>query len=269
MGDLAMPPDAASAAFPGDERRWQAVQRRDRAADGRFWYSVRTTGVYCRPSCASRLARRENVRFHVTRGEAERAGFRPCKRCRPDGRADARPSGGAPAESAGQAEASISFAVGDSSLGAILVATTAKGVCAILLGDDPEALVHELRGRFPEARPVGAKDGPGQLVGQVAGFVEAPARGLDLTLDVRGTGFQHRVWQALREIPAGSTASYPEIAERIGAAKEAYAVGEACAANVIAVAIPCHRVVRKDGTLGGYRWGLRRKRALLRREGAR
>ena len=164
--------------------------------------------------------------------------------------------------------ASIRFAVGECSLGSILVAATGKGVCAILLGDEPEPLVRELQDRFPRAGLIGGDKGFEQLVATVVGFVEAPALGLDLPLDVRGTAFQQRVWQALREIPAGSTASYAGIAERIGAPKAVRAVAQACAANAIAVAIPCHRVVRTDGALAGYRWGVERKRALLAREAA-
>jgi len=161
---------------------------------------------------------------------------------------------------------SVRFAVGECSLGSILVAVTERGVCAILIGDDPAPLVRELHGRFPKAQPIGEDRDFEHLVARVAGFVEAPWLGLDLPLDVRGTLFQQRVWQALREIPAGSTASYGEIAERIGAPKQTYAVGQACASNVIAVAIPCHRAVRKNGALAGYRWGVARKRALLERE---
>jgi AraC family transcriptional regulator of adaptative response/methylated-DNA-[protein]-cysteine methyltransferase len=161
---------------------------------------------------------------------------------------------------------SIRFAVGTCSLGSILVAATAKGVCAILLGDDPEALVRELQDRFPTAELLGGDTDFEQLVAQVVGFVEAPALGLDLPLDMQGTVFQQRVWQALRAIPSGATASYTDIAERIGAPQAVRAVAQACAANAIAVAIPCHRVVRRDGTLSGYRWGVERKRALLDRE---
>jgi AraC family transcriptional regulator, regulatory protein of adaptative response / methylated-DNA-[protein]-cysteine methyltransferase len=161
---------------------------------------------------------------------------------------------------------SIRFAVGECSLGSILVAATEQGVCAILLGDDPGALVRDLQGRFPMAQLIGGDQDFEGMAGKVAGLVEAPSLSLDLPLDVRGSAFQQRVWQALREIPAGSTASYAEIAERIGAPKEAYAVGQACASNVIAVAIPCHRAVRKNGALAGYRWGVARKRALLERE---
>lgn len=164
---------------------------------------------------------------------------------------------------------SIRYAMGECSLGPILVAATEAGICAILLGDDPAALLRELEGCFPQARLISGDDALAPMAASVAAFIEAPAQGLDLPLDPRGTAFQRQVWQALREIPTGSTASYSQIAERIGAPKEAYAVGEACAANTLAVAIPCHRVVRKDGTLAGYRWGFRRKRALLKREAVR
>ncbi|HKT17198.1 MAG TPA: bifunctional DNA-binding transcriptional regulator/O6-methylguanine-DNA methyltransferase Ada [Stellaceae bacterium] len=338
-----------------DAARWAAVERRDRAADGRFFYSVDTTGVYCRPSCAARRPKRENVRFHDSCIAAERAGFRPCKRCRPNEAAadtshrqaiakacrlieasESAPDLGALAKAAGMSRfhfhrvfkaatgvtprayaaarraerlrdalprsatvteaiydagfnssgrfyaaaasvlgmkpkefqaggtgAAIRFAVGACSLGSILVAATDKGVCAILLGDDPAALLRELQDRFPKAELIGADRAFEQLVAKVVGFVEAPALGLDLPLDVRGTAFQQRVWEMLRKIPAGETASYTEIARRIGRPKAVRAVAQACAANSIAVAIPCHRVVRNDGRLAGYRWGIERKRALL------
>jgi AraC family transcriptional regulator of adaptative response/methylated-DNA-[protein]-cysteine methyltransferase len=334
------------------------VLARSAAADGSFFYSVKTTGVYCRPSCPSRRARPENVRFHATRQEAEAAGFRPCKRCKPDqpslleehtamvteacrfiesspealrleelaapagvstfyfhrvfraitgltprayaaahrgkrvrkelARAGTVTSaiydsgynsngrfygespqvlGMAPTTyRAGGANVDIRFAVGECSLGSILVARSEVGVCAIYLGDDPDALVRELQDRFPRATLIGGDEEFEQLVAQVVGFVESPAVGLDLPLDVRGTAFQQRVWQALREIPAGSTATYTEIAGRIGAPKSVRAVAQACAANPVAVAIPCHRVIRHDGGLSGYRWGVERKRALLQRE---
>jgi AraC family transcriptional regulator of adaptative response/methylated-DNA-[protein]-cysteine methyltransferase len=166
----------------------------------------------------------------------------------------------------GGARENIRFAVGDSSLGAILVASSRKGVVSILLGDDPDALVRELQDRFPNANLIGADDGYEALVARVVGFVDAPALGLDLPLDVRGTAFQQRVWQALRAIPAGETVSYTEVARRIGAPRAVRAVAGACAANNIAVAIPCHRVVRTDGSLSGYAWGIERKRALIERE---
>ena len=338
--------------------RWASVAARDAAADGMFLYSVQTTGVYCRPSCPSRLANPRNVRFHATPTEAEAAGFRACKRCKPDGpplrerhaaqvaeacrtmeTADAAPSlavlaaaaglspyhfhrvfkaatgltlgdyaaahrtrrvreeldrsstvtdaiydagfnssgrfyaasdamlGMTPTDyRAGGARAEIRFAVGECSLGSILVARTDKGVCAILLGDDPGALARDLQDRFPQANLIGGDVGFEELVARVVGLVEAPRLGLDLPLDVRGTAFQQRVWQALREIPAGETASYAQIAARIGAPGAVRAVGAACGANALAVAIPCHRVVRSDGELSGYRWGVERKRDLLARE---
>jgi AraC family transcriptional regulator of adaptative response/methylated-DNA-[protein]-cysteine methyltransferase len=344
--------------FTTDDDRWAAVVRRDRTADDAFRYSVRTTGVYCRPSCAARRPRRANVRFHATSADAERAGFRACKRCRPTERplaeqraaavaracrlietAEEMPSLEALAEASGMSRfhfhrvfktvtgltpkayatahrtqrvrrelaqsetvtaaiydagfnsngrfyaassgvlgmtptsfrsggigASIRFAVGECSLGSILVGATDKGICAILLGDDPGTLVRDLQDRFPKAQLIGGDGDFERLVARVVGFVEAPALGLDLPLDVRGTAFQQRVWQALREIPAGATATYTQVAERIGAPKAVRAVARACAANAIAIAIPCHRVVRTDRSLSGYRWGVERKRALLGRE---
>ena len=166
----------------------------------------------------------------------------------------------------GGAGEKIRFAVGACSLGSILVAATARGVCAILLGDDPTALVHELEDRFARAKLVGGDAEFESVVARVIGFVEAPALGLDLPLDIRGTAFQRQIWQALREVPAGATASYGTIAGRVGSPKAARAVARACASNPLAVAIPCHRVVRNDGALGGYRWGVERKRLLLARE---
>lgn len=346
------------AAATESDPRWASVVARSAAADGSFFYSVRTTGVYCRPSCAARHPRPENVRFHATRQEAEAAGFRPCKRCKPDQpglveqhaakvtqacrlietsqrmpslerlaghvglslfhfhRVFKAVTGLTPREygiahrarrvrkelgrnltvsraiyesgynsnarfygesqqvlgmtpsafRAGGANAEIRFAVGECSLGSILVAASDRGVCSILLGDDPEALARDLQDRFPRATLIGGDAEFERLVSRVVGFVEAPAFGLDLPLDVRGTAFQQRVWQALREIPAGSTVSYAEIASRIGSPKSVRAVAGACAANTLAVAIPCHRVVRTDGSLSGYRWGVERKRALLQRE---
>jgi len=358
MITVAEMPARQAPAFHTADAQWAAVLRRDPSADGVFWYSVRTTGVYCRPSCGARLPRRENVRFHASPADAERAGFRPCKRCRPDERsladhrasvvenacrtienADVAPELDALAAQAGMSRfhfhrvfkaatgltpmayakarradrvrgelarsatvtgaiydagfnsnggfyaaspgllgmtprqfragapgQSIRFAVGQCSLGAILVAATDRGVCAILLGDDADALVRDLEDRFPKARLVGGDAAFEDWVAKIVGFVEAPALGLDLPLDVRGTAFQQRVWQALRDIPFGQTASYAEIANRIGAPKAVRAVAQACAANPLAVAIPCHRVVRQDGGLSGYRWGIERKRALLDRE---
>ena len=164
-------------------------------------------------------------------------------------------------------QATIRFAVGECSLGSVLVAQSDKGICAILLGDDPDALVRDLQDRFPRASLIGGDRAFERTVATVVGFVERPERGLDLPLDVRGTAFQHRVWQALRQIPVGKTITYSEVARLIGAASAMRAVARACAANPIAVAIPCHRVVRTDGSLSGYRWGVERKRSLLEREG--
>ena len=166
----------------------------------------------------------------------------------------------------GGADARIMFAIAQSALGALLVARSARGVCAISLGDDPEPLLRELQERFPRAQLVGGDAGFEQLVAQVVGFVEAPRIGLDLPLDIRGTAFQQRVWEALCKVPAGETVSYAEIAARVGNPKSVRAVAQACAANRLAVAIPCHRVVRSDGALSGYRWGIARKQQLLARE---
>lgn len=166
----------------------------------------------------------------------------------------------------GGAGTAIRFALGQCSLGAILVAQSQRGICAIFLGDEPDQLLRDLQDRFPKAELQGGDQGFEQLVARVVGFVEAPSTGLNLPLDVRGTVFQQRVWQALRAIPPGATASYAEIAERIGHPKAVRAVAQACGANALAVAIPCHRVVRRDGDISGYRWGVARKRALLQRE---
>jgi AraC family transcriptional regulator of adaptative response/methylated-DNA-[protein]-cysteine methyltransferase len=160
----------------------------------------------------------------------------------------------------------IRFAVGDCSLGAFLVASSKKGIAAILLGGNPNKLVRELQDRFPQAKLIGANQEYEALVARVVGFIEAPEQGLDLPLDIRGTAFQQRVWRALRAIPAGRTISYAELADRIGSPKAVRAVAGACAANNIAVAIPCHRVVRNDGSLSGYAWGVDRKRALIAKE---
>ncbi|MFN4118280.1 bifunctional DNA-binding transcriptional regulator/O6-methylguanine-DNA methyltransferase Ada [Acidovorax sp.] len=355
---------AAQAATTQADPRWAAVVARSAAADGRFWYSVQTTGVYCRPSCAARTPRPENVRFHASCAEAEAAGFRPCQRCKPrqptalshhaalvteacriiEGAAagevltldalaaqmglspshlhrifkqatgltpkayaaaqraqrlrsaldnartasvtDAIYSAGYQSSSrfyeqsdqvlgmkpsryrAGGAAQDIRFAVGQCSLGAILVAQSERGICAILLGDDADTLVRDLQDRFAQAHLIGGDAAFEALVTQVVAFVEAPGLGLNLPLDVRGTAFQQRVWQALQAIPAGQTASYAEVAQRIGAPTAVRAVAQACAANALAVAIPCHRVVKSDGALSGYRWGVERKRTLLAREAA-
>jgi AraC family transcriptional regulator of adaptative response/methylated-DNA-[protein]-cysteine methyltransferase len=167
---------------------------------------------------------------------------------------------------AGGMREEIRFAVGESSLGSLLVAQSGRGICAILLGDDPDGLLRELQDTFPRADLVGGDEAFEQVIAKVVGFVEAPRTSLDLPLDIRGTAFQRRVWRALQKIPSGKTLSYTEIARRIGAPKSVRAVAGACAANILAVAIPCHRVVRNDGALSGYRWGIERKRALLDKE---
>ena len=235
--------------------RWTSVVARNKAADGTFYYSVSTTGVYCLPSCTARLAKPEHVQMHETRDDAERAGFRPCKRCKPD-----------QLEMTRQAAEEIRFAVGSSRLGQILVAESAKGVAAVLLGDDPNELRRDLERRCPRATLRADDTGLRSVVSQVIAFVESPARSLAVPLDVRGSAFQRRVWEELRAIPVGSTVTYTQVAQRLGMPKSARAVAQACAANPLAVLVPCHRVVRSDGGLSGYRWGVARKRALLDRE---
>jgi AraC family transcriptional regulator, regulatory protein of adaptative response / methylated-DNA-[protein]-cysteine methyltransferase len=341
-----------------NDPRWSSVAARDKWADGTFYYSVKTTGVYCRPSCAARLALPENVQFYETTAEAEKAGFRACRRCRPAGlslteenaakiakvcrlieRSKAlpsleklakyagmsvfylhrtfkavtglTPSGYAAAHRSkrvretlgksqsvteaiydagfnsnsrfyetsnevlgmtptnfrdGGANTAIHFAIGECSLGSILVAKSERGVCAVLIGDDPIVLVRNLENQFPKADLIGDESGYEDLVAKVIGLIEKPGIGLDLPLDIRGTAFQQRVWKALQQIPVGSTASYADIAKLIGMPKAVRAVAQACGANALAVAIPCHRVIRNDGGLSGYRWGVERKRTLLDRE---
>ena len=348
-----------SASAPVSDPRYDAVVARDAAWDGRFFYGVATTGVYCNPSCAARTPKARNVSFYADCDAAEAAGFRPCKRCRPrEGGRDARvarmiaevcreienaeapplledlaataglspwhfhrvfkaqtgltPKAYAAAHRAkrvrenlsdgassvtsalydagfnsngrfyaaadgilgmtpkrfrnGGADTDIRFCVAQSKLGAILVAESDRGICAISLGDDADTLVRELQDRFPKARLVGDDAAFDARTAQVVALVEQPKGGLDLPLDIRGTAFQQRVWQALRAIPAGETASYADLAERIGSPRAVRAVAGACAANTLAVAVPCHRIVRTDGALSGYRWGVERKRALLEAE---
>ena len=351
-------PNREDAATITADPRWLRIVARDKTADGVFWYSVATTGIYCRPSCPSRMANAVNVTIHDTLTAARSTGCRPCRRCNPEGsstdaenaalveasvraieaaemppfladladaaglspgyfhrlfksvtgltprqyaaatratrvRKDLRTSGTVteaiyasgfgsngrfyeqsdallgmtPSRyRAGGTKETLRFAVGQSSLGAILVASSDKGVTAILIDDDPDALVRDLQDRFPNATLVGSDKAYEALVARVVGAVEAPATAIDLPLDIRGTAFQQRVWNALREIPAGTTATYAEIAAIIGAPRAFRAVAGACAANVLAVAIPCHRVVRNDGALSGYRWGVERKRTLIARE---
>lgn len=346
--------------FTSASSRWTAVVTRDPLADGHFFYSVKTTGVYCRPSCPSRQAKRENVQFHDSCAEAERAGFRACQRCRPNGptltaqyaahiatacrtieSAETPPTLATLARAAGLSRfhfhrlfkqhtgltpkayataqrakqvrqtlpkratvteaiyeagfnsnsrfyekssqtlgmapqsfrtggpgETIRFALAECSLGSLLVAASVKGICALALGDDPDQLLRDLQDQFPKAQLLGGDKTFEQTVAQVIAFVEAPRLGLALPLDIRGTAFQQRVWLALRQIPAGTTVSYTELAERIGSPRAVRAVASACAANSIAIAIPCHRVVRLGGDLSGYRWGIKRKRSLLDREAA-
>lgn len=343
-----------------NDPRWAALAAREAAADERFCYSVSTTGIYCRPSCAARRPRPEHVQFHPTAAAAEAAGFRACKRCRPAQalaaqrqaalitelcyhieRAEQAPSlrelaahaqlspyhlqrlfkagtgltpkayakaqrglrvrqalaqgvsvttaihaAGYASQSRFYAEADrllgmtptayrrggaaqeIRFAIGQCTLGAILAAASPRGLCAIALGDDPQALLRDLQDRFYRAVLIGDDAGFAQWMAQVVALVEAPRLGLALPLDLQGTVFQLRVWQALCEIPAGTTVSYRELARRLGAPQALRAVARACAANPLAVAIPCHRVVRTDGSVSGYRWGVDRKQALLAREAA-
>jgi len=350
--------------YRSDQERWQAVIHREKNAADAFVYSVKTTGVYCRPSCPARLARRENVRFHLTPKEAERAGFRACKRCKPNGPSahvepaamvaqacklivDAADSGAplsldALAEAVGMSPwhfhrvfksmtgltpkayaaahraqrmheelsrrgtvtsaiynagfksngrfyaesnkrlgmkptefkaggegARIRFAVGECSLGSILVAASDLGICSIALGNDPNTLVRELQDRFSRAELIGGDKQFERRVAQVVAFVENPSAGLELPLHIQGTAFQQRVWKTLCEIPCGTTCTYSELAQKLGQPNATRAVAGACAANNLAVAIPCHRVVRTNGSLSGYRWGVERKEKLLHVEGAR
>lgn len=348
----------AKAATEADPR-WAKVMARDTASDGQFVYSVKSTGVYCRPSCAARLANPANVRFHATPAAAQAEGFRACKRCKPDLGCEA-PHAAKVAEAARRIAASeetpsltslarraglsphhfhrvfkavtgltpkdyaaahrgkkvrdgltqsasvtqaiydagynsgsrfyeksksllgmtpsryraggvdeeIRFAIAETSLGALLVAASEKGVCAILMGDNPEKLLRDLQDRFTRARLVGGDAKFEKLVAKVVGLVERPRKDLDLPLDIRGTAFQQRVWKALTTIPAGKTASYAQIAKKIGKPSAVRAVAQACAANNLAIAIPCHRVVKTDGGLSGYAWGVARKQELLAREEA-
>jgi AraC family transcriptional regulator of adaptative response/methylated-DNA-[protein]-cysteine methyltransferase len=344
--------------FTGEASRWQAVMQRDPQSDGVFVYGVLTTGIYCRPVCASRLPNRENVRFFDTWQDAEEAGLRPCKRCVPQAvqmpneaaaavekackmieEAENEPTlvqlaagvGLSPAyfqrlfkktvgitpkqyarekrlgrvrshlqddssvteaiyhagygsgsrfyekasESLGMKPTEyrqggpgllIRFAIVQCYLGWVLVAATDRGICRIDLDDSREVLKKRLADTFQNANFLEDDADIGDIAAQTIAFLEAPNAGLDLPLDIQGTAFQHRVWAALKGIPSGQTASYGEIARQIGDPKAARAVAGACASNPAAVAIPCHRVVKSDGKLGGYRWGIERKRALLERE---
>ena len=234
-----------------EDPRWAQICARDHAADGRFVYSVSTTGVYCRPSCPSRRALPAHVRFHDTPGDAERAGFRACRRCHPQRMGEASP---------------LRFAIGHSSIGLVLVAEGTDGIRSILLGDNEGALVRELQAQAPDAALAIDPGGVHDALAEVVDHIEAPHLRMTRPLDLRGTPFQRRVWQALRSIPPGATISYGDLARRLGMPRAARAVAAACAANVLAVVVPCHRVIAGNGALSGYRWGVARKRALLARE---
>src|SRR5947199_74036 len=232
------------------EQCWEAVVAHDATQDGRFFYSVKTTGVYCRPGCASRQPKRENVAFHETTDQAEAAGFRPCKRCRPrDGEGE-----------------TIRYTVVSTWLGWALVAATGRGICMTALGDNRASLEADLRRRFPAANLAAADAALSSWAERVVRFITRPGEQLDLPLDIRGTAFQAQVWRALQKIPPGETATYTGIAQALGRPRAVRAVAQACASNKLAVLVPCHRVVRRDGDLSGYRWGVERKRALLARE---
>lgn len=351
---------SVSTKYAGEKSRWQAVVRRDLKADGQFYYAVKSTGVYCRPSCGARLPLRQNVAFFDTQDEAKRSGFRPCKRCQPQNHSSSgtqaaaiasacenirtrlenelsldtlaksvgmskfhfhrlftktvglTPKAFAKAERARRLRGELSkhrtvteamyqagfnssgrfyaestqtlgmrpkqyqqkgrgetihYAIGKGSLGFILVAMSGKGVCALSLGDRPADLVRDLQQTFSQAKQVSRDRTFAQILATVIAHVEAPHSKLNLPLDLRGTVFQHRVWNLLARISPGHTSSYSAIAQQLGQPKATRAVARACAANPVALAIPCHRVLRSNGKLSGYRWGIERKRILLQKEG--
>ena len=300
-----------------DDQRWQSVLARDPNADGEFVFAVRTTGIFCRPSCRARHALRENVSFYANASEALAAGFRPCKRCQPDkanplqhrldkithacrlleqetpvtlealadqvamspfhlhrlfkATTGMTPKAWQQAWRARRlrellAKGEVRYALADCELGRCLVAESERGICAILLGDDDATLISELQQMFPAADSAPADLTFQQHVREVIASLNQRDTPLTLPLDIRGTAFQQQVWQALRTIPCGETVSYQQLANAIGKPKAVRAVASACAANKLAIVIPCHRVVRGDGTLSGYRWGVSRKAQLLRRE---
>lgn len=341
------------AAFTDDDDRWTAILKRDMSADGAFFYGVRTTGVFCRPSCASRLPRRENVDFFVSADEARTAGYRECKRCQPGGlpreleivnracaaldsdpqqrltlaqlsdavhvspfhlqrlfkrvvgvsprqyqaaqrgaalrdalqrgadvtRATVDAGFGSPSRMYDSAAAELGMAPSEyrrkgaglrvhyacarTSLGLVLVATTDKGICKIAFGDDEVALVDDLRSEFASAELIGDPERLAAFIEQIDAYLRGKRQRFDLPLDIAATAFQQRVWEALRRIPYGETRSYSQIAEAVGSPRAVRAVANACASNPVALAIPCHRVVHKDGALTGYRWGTARKAVLL------
>lgn len=342
-------------AYNSDNRRWHAITNREQAADGSFYYGVRTTGVFCRPSCSSRLPNRENVEYFINCKEAQSAGYRPCKRCKPTGNSQkevieqkiiiacrrieqsntplklddlAKGAGLSPyyfhrlfkklvgvtpkqyashyqsqrfrkslksSESitdaiynAGYSSSSgaytkkrdhlamkpkeykaggvgvvISYGLAECMLGWVIVAATDRGICAIEFGDDPALLPQQVQNRFPKARLEKAGPGFASLIEAVVDFIKAPHDSFNIPLDIQGTAFQQQVWNTLRQIRPGETLSYTEVAERIGNPNAVRAVATACASNKLAVVIPCHRVISKDGKISGYRWGAERKKTLL------
>lgn len=342
--------------FDTDDDRWTAVTQRDVRADGVFLYAVKTTGIFCRPTCPSRLPNQGNVAFFSSCEQAERAGYRACKKCQPKAasnfpdavlrackmieEADEPPTldalaaavglspfyfhklfksvvgvtpkgyaaarrverfrdglkenqtvtqaiydagfgsssrcyenvganlGMTPTEyRSGGAGQTIRLAVVECRFGWVAVAATERGVCMIEFGDTPDALRVEVTARFPNADLNNGDDTFRRWIAVVVEQIEMPGRAVDLPLDVHGTAFQRKVWEALKAIPAGMTVTYTDIAKRIGQPAAVRAVANACAANPVAVVIPCHRVVRTDGNLSGYRWGIDRKRQLLEYEG--
>lgn len=350
---------SSTTVFDTDTSRWDALVERDRSAEGHFFTAVKTTGVYCRPACPSRLPKRENVEFFDDRESAAKAGYRPCKRCQPDAESpqlnqthmiaracraieksesalslgelaslanlspwhfhrlfkavvgvtpkqyatthrsqrfkakltldstvtdaiyDAGFGSSSRAYEASSAQLGMTpsayrdggagleiwIATGQCFLGLVLVAATELGICAIEFGDDPATMRNQFESRFSNAHIVDDDTDFNDWLEEVVAFIDTPEIGLDLPLDIQGTAFQCRIWDALRRVPPGTTLSYGELADRIGNSNSARAVAQACATNKVAVAVPCHRVVRKDGGLGGYKWGIGRKRALLQREG--
>jgi AraC family transcriptional regulator, regulatory protein of adaptative response / methylated-DNA-[protein]-cysteine methyltransferase len=342
-----------TSAWSTDTERWAAVTQRDSHADGAFFYGVKTTGVFCRPSCASRQPRRENVDFFATPDAARSAGYRDCKRCQPGGlpreieivkracaaldadpqqrltlaqlsdavhvspfhlqrlfkrvvgvsprqyqaaqrgaalrdalqrgtgvtRATVDAGFGSPSRMYESAPAELGmapsayrrkgagltvyYACAPTSLGFVLVATTTKGICKIGFGDDAAAITSELRGDFANAELVEDAGRLAPFIAQIEAYLHGTRQRFDLPLDIATTAFRQRVWDALQRIPYGETRTYSEIAEEVGAPRAVRAVGSACASNPVALAIPCHRVLQKSGSLAGYRWGLPRKAALL------
>jgi AraC family transcriptional regulator, regulatory protein of adaptative response / methylated-DNA-[protein]-cysteine methyltransferase len=335
--------------------QWDGVLRKDATLDGQYLFAVKTTGIYCRPSCPSRTPKRSNVSFFATRSEARAAGFRACLRCAPDGlskreqqtqsilhacriideseekisltslaskvnlsthhfhRVFKDVTGVTPqdyfkarqiaqigqslkstnsiteaiydagfnssgrfyessnamlgmtpkAYKAGGAGEVIRVSIRTCSLGLVLIAATQRGICTIEFGDDEPVLIGKLTARFPNAVLLTIDPQFDDWLERVLSYIEAPNKALDLPLDIRGTVFQQQVWKALQQIPVGTTASYSEVAQNISKPKSVRAVATACASNILAVAIPCHRVVRGNGELSGYRWGVERKRKLL------